>query len=589
MKNNKFLALLGIATCLVACGPTSEPTTNPTSEPTVSNPTTSLEYPTTSIPVSTFPTTTTPGTTYEKDEEGFFKLEDDCFTSYSCDDRKIQSKVKWADKVENMTYSSYFRLYLGDKQVPIYNIKVNNGHTWYDGDLTRMENGVAIINLEGRATFKLQSSFLINNICTIRPLAKQVPFFIDEERRVVTFEIESTGAYTIEFRGGRTLHLFVNPYEGYEHLNTNNRVIRFKKGVHNKSNNSYIGNSNYIDLQSNTTVILEPGAIIEGGFRGNNLENIQILGDGVVLGANFKRGTDGSRFIPYDFNYCKNITIAGISTLDPAGWCYNMYFCDGITINDIKIISSRHNGDGISLQSCKNAYVSDCFLRTWDDSLVVKNYPNRNNKQHGATENIKFERCVLWTDLAQSMEIGFETVGETMKNIEFNDITVLHNFHKAPISIHNGNNALIRNVKFSNITVEDASVGLGDGWERLIDFSNEFSPTWSTNHAITSLGDMDGVKLDNILFMSGTKNAKVRLAGAIDHRDEFDDDIHYIRNVEFNDVYIYDRLLDETYPALELKHTENITFSKTRETVTGASKYWTDYLEYGNNINVTIL
>ena len=581
-KTLKTLSFLVLLASLISCGPS-------TSEQSTSTlpPTTSISEPA-SVETTTTTTTEEPKE-YEKDEEGFFILEDDYFSSYSKDDGLPQSKLKYADYVENTEYSTYFRLYVGDKQIPIYNVKVNNGHSWSESQLSRIESGVAIINLEGRAQFKLQTKFLIHDTLSVRPLDKNVHYSIDENRRVVSFEITSTGQYTFEFRGGRTLHLFVNPYVGYESYAKYSNVIRFPKGVHTKSNNKYIDSNNKITLNSNTTVILEPGSIIEGAFTASNAENIQIIGDGSVSGANFIRDPiEGKVTVPYDFNYCKNIEFIGISTLDPAGWCYNIYFCNNVKFHDIKIISSRHNGDGISLQSTQNVEVTDCFLRTWDDSLVVKNYPRWYDRtQHGSTTNIKFKRCLLWTDLAQSMEIGFETVGKVMNNISFEDIRVLHNFHKAPISIHNANNADIRNVTFKNITIEDASAGLGDGWTRIIDFSNEFSSTWSTNHTTTSLGSTENVYLDNILFIEGTKNPRVRIYGGIDPREGFDKSIHYFNKVEFKDVYIYDKWLDETFENLEMKYAVDITFIKEREKVTGASICWKENTEYGANISIS--
>ena len=103
--------------------------------------------------------------------------------------------------------------------------------------------------------------------------------------------------------------------------------------------------------------------------------------------------------------------------------------------------------------------VKECFIRSWDDSLVVKNYPKWSNKsEHGATRNIRFNNIIIWTDLAQSMEIGYETIGEVLEDVIFDNITVLHNLHKPVISIHNANNANIKNIIFRNITVEDASM-----------------------------------------------------------------------------------------------------------------------------------
>ena len=83
----------------------------------------------------------------------------------------------------------------------------------------------------------------------------------------------------------------------------------------------------------------------------------------------------------------------------------------------------------------------------------------------------------IWTDLAQCLEIGYETYGKRMEDISFEDIIIIHAYHNAPISIHNGNNAEIKNIKFKNILIEDASMGQGNGKNYLIDFSTEFSST----------------------------------------------------------------------------------------------------------------
>src|SRR5690606_8203799 len=131
----------------------------------------------------------------------------------------------------------------------------------------------------------------------------------------------------------------------------------------------------------------------------------------------------------------------------PAGWTIHAQESKNILIDNIKIITARPNGDGISIQSCEDVVVRNSFVRTWDDSLVVKNVNNQ------STNNILFTNNILWTDLAQSMEVGYEAYGPSMTNIIFEDITVLHNYHKAVMSIHNADQANIDNVIFRNITI----------------------------------------------------------------------------------------------------------------------------------------
>lgn len=168
------------------------------------------------------------------------------------------------------------------------------------------------------------------------------------------------------------------------------------------------------------------------------------------------------------------------------------------------------------------------------------------------------------------MEIGYETVGEVMENIIFRNITVIHNYHKAPISIHNGNNAHIKNIVFENITIEDAAMGRGDGVNVLIDFSTQYSPTWSDGHKVTSLGEIDGVLVHNVLVVKGTANPVISVKGTIDKRTNYLDRIHPIKNVVFSDISIYEERLTALYPYyIYNEYTENITFVNENE-VTGA-------------------
>ena len=498
---------------------------------------------------------------YEEDELGFYKLnESDYYHKLSVDGESV---ISYEDIPEGIPTSNSLKLFEEGNEIPLYNVKTNTSQTWNAEAPNRIDNSVAIIQKSGPITLVLQTNFTLKHGVTIRPLNEDIEFSVDENKRLITFTIVESGQYTIEFRLNRTLHLFVDDLNMYEEEKNKPGVIYLGPGIHNKNNNSRIDSNNNFRIYSNQTVFLDYGAVLEGSFVSDSCSNIKIVGGGVIDGQKFARSaTTGSRQIPLDFNYCNNVEIHGITTLDPAGWTYNMYFNNTLKIDNIKIISSRSNGDGISLQSCQNVNVSNCFVRSWDDSLVVKNYPHWSNKNnHGTTRNIYFSNCILWTDLAQSMEIGFETIGKVMDNINFEDIIVLHNFHKPVISIHNGNNADVTNVKFKNILVEDASLGKGDGTINVIEFTTAFSSTWSTNHTTTELGSIKGVTLENIDIISTRNDLKINILGCVDTRKGYNNSVHKISDITFIDLTINDELIDENYKYLYTnEYVENLKF-----------------------------
>ena len=527
---------------------------------------------------------------YEKDEEGFYILEDDYF-SYNEDtsDTKTRNQVYIPKEESSVEKYTQLRMYIGDKQVPLYAVKTNLSHTWTPNALSRMTNSYTTIGLEGKVIVKLQANFNFLNDVTIRPLNRNVPYHLDSDRRVLEFTISDIGQYVIELRSGRTLHLFVEDLSIMNH--TQDGVMYFGPGIHKKGNDNRINSSNTINLSSNTQVYIAPGAFIHGKFLANNASNITITGPGYIDGSMFERNADnGTVLVPIEFNWCSNITLKDFACVDPAGWCFNMYFCNGVTIDNTKVISSRSNGDGISLQSCQNVEVTNCFVRSWDDSLVVKNYPNWNNRSiEGTTRSIRFSDCVLWTDLAQSMEVGYECVGEVMEDITFENIVVCHNFHKPVFSIHNGNNANIKNVTFKDITIEGADMGKGDGSPHLIDFRNLYSTNWSSQHKTTSLGSVNGVTLTNVKVIEGINNPEIIIQGCIDPRDGFSKDPHIVSNVTINDLYLYDHVLDSTYSGIKTNsYTSGISFTNSGKTVTGSNYIPKDVSSYGNNITFII-
>ena len=280
-----------------------------------------------------------------------------------------------------------------------------------------------------------------------------------------------------------------------------------------------------ITVKSNETIYLDEGCILYGQIYSGMAQHFTIAGHGILCGSIYDRYED--TLPPVNLSNCSDFTIRDITILDPSAWTVNLYKCHDAQIENVKIISARSNSDGFTFQSCQNLLVRNCFVRSWDDSLVVKNYDR-------SSENITFTDCILWTDLAQSMEIGYETnkgkkEGAYIKGVSFNNITVLNNFHKPVISVHNADDALISDILFEDITVEHEEVGSGDGSEMpyLIDINIASSSNWSSTK---ERGKIDGVTVKNVQFLSGNE-CESRVSG-------FDGE-HMAENIVFENVTMF--------------------------------------------------
>ncbi|MBR4538928.1 MAG: hypothetical protein IKO52_08800 [Clostridia bacterium] len=319
----------------------------------------------------------------------------------------------------------------------------------------------------------------------VRPLALGVqPEIVDGK---VCFTLPEPANVTVEFDGQDegALHLFIDEPD-------------IEKPGPDAPKARYFGPGEYRDqiitVKNNETIYLDAGCVLYGQIYCGLGKNFTIAGHGVLCGSIYDRYED--TLVPVNLSNCSDFSIRDITILDPSAWTVNLLKCKNAVIDNVKIVSARSNSDGFTFQNCENILVKNCFVRSWDDNLVVKGY-------NGDVRNITFENCILWTDLAQSCEIGYETRAKAIENIAFRDITVLHAFHKPVISIHNSDHALVRNVLFENIIVEDARMGQGDGTPYLIDFTTTESQ-WS---ATFKRGTIDGVTVRNVQVLSGNRPA----------------------------------------------------------------------------------
>jgi hypothetical protein len=358
------------------------------------------------------------------------------------------------------------KISVNDNPLFVYNAPVNNTHKWVEGGNPPMDyTPMTYFDFEGNVKSKVELPEVQSlSDVKVTPLSEGIKPEVNG--KTITFSINNPGQYTVEYNGSvkRAIHIFANPLEKDIPDKNDKNVVFIEPGLWNIDN---------LNLESGQTLYISGGAVVYGTVRGINAQNVTVRGRGIMDGSLYSSWTNKGQVarVPIDFVNSKNIKVEGITFMNPNAWTFNSLSSENATIDNIKIISARQNGDGITLQSCKNFKITNSFVRSWDDSLVVKNY-------QGNSDNITFDNIKVWSDLAQSLEVGYETNkgkrdNATISNVTFKNITVLHNFHKPVISIHNSDNATVQNINYKNIVVEDAEMGEGDAGanKQLIDFA----------------------------------------------------------------------------------------------------------------------
>ncbi len=324
----------------------------------------------------------------------------------------------------------------------------------------------------------------------IRPLSDNVK--LQTQGRKITFTIDKPGQYVLELDGfHKPLTIFADPIEDFDVSGDN--VICFGKGVHHPG---------CIELKSNQTLYIERGAVVYGSVLAINAENISIKGFGILDGSWEKRDWD-TVLVPADIKrrnpehdiyspvlkkspvgdvnlkgsvllqneeefrklleetkqltscihlyHCKNVEIKGVTLRDSSGFTVIVGNCENFVCDNIKLIGMwRYNSDGIDIFNSRNCTIKNCFLRNFDDCVVLKGIPGWDTWN---MENIIVENCVIWCDWGGALEIGAETNADEYRNIIFHDCDCIHIVDIA-LRVHNCDRAHIHHLIYDNIRIE---------------------------------------------------------------------------------------------------------------------------------------
>jgi hypothetical protein len=343
--------------------------------------------------------------------------------------------------------SDDFEMYVDGKPAFVYQARVSRypvNQIWpgYQRPVSQTEiASFAYFDLKGTTEISINSSREIKTV-DIRPKEYGIEPVI--EGKTIKFSINRPCQFVVEVNGyHQALHIFANPAEQFKIDKEDPKVHYFGPGVH---------EAGVIKLSSNETVFIDGGAIVYGVIESENTRNIKILGRGILDASKIERGTAPNLI---SLKNVRNAFISGIILRDPHEWTVVPRNCDSILIDNIKLIGEwRYNADGIDLVNSKNITIRNSFIRSFDDGIVIKGLKEAYSEQHNSIENIAVDNCVLWNDWGRALELGAETVTDTMKNITFSNCYIPH-FTTVAMDIQNCDRGYIKNIRFENISIED--------------------------------------------------------------------------------------------------------------------------------------
>lgn len=312
----------------------------------------------------------------------------------------------------------------------------------------------AYFSFEGKVDVKVTFAGPVYNF-DIRPKSKNIEGML--YRNQIRFSIENQANLSVEINKNikRPLFIFANPIETEVPKKDDPNVIFFEAGkIH------YPGE---VLVKSNQTVYIEGGSVVRGHFMTGQGKNIKIMGRGILDNSRYLKG----QHRPIEINQCDNVLIEGIILTEGRHWSCASTASTNVTYNNLKIISENDWDDGIDIVGSTNVLVNNCFIRTKDDCIAIKSGVNYFTDFNSSinVDNITIQNSVLWNGVwGNGLEIGFETRSDTIKNVTFKNCDLIHvEGPEGTFTIHNGDRAVVTNILYEDIRVEDSR-----GW--LIDF-----------------------------------------------------------------------------------------------------------------------
>jgi len=162
---------------------------------------------------------------------------------------------------------------------------------------------------------------------------------------------------------------------------------------------------------------------------------------------------------------CENVLVEDVTMRNqPAGWSYWLTDCENVHFHRARISAplDMPNNDGIHLNCCRNATVSDCNISCGDDCVVVRAFSAPLYKS-AISEKVCVTNCNL-TSHAAGVRIGWTNDG-TIRDCSFSNLNITESVNGIAIWLPGNPSQMrmsdqgfeatrIENIQFSNIIID---------------------------------------------------------------------------------------------------------------------------------------
>ena len=195
------------------------------------------------------------------------------------------------------------------------------------------------------------------------------------------------------------------------------------------------------------------------------------------------------------FCECRDVRLRDCTLRNGSYWHCFLHGCENITISGLHLYGDPRVlcNDGIDLDCCRFATVSDCLIQTADDAIAIRGNSKALSETLRPTEYITVTSCVLSASFADAIRLG---VG----------------------------NGVIRDCLFSNLVIYRSGFGIGKG----IELTSSYG---TSNNGV----DIERVSFENIR-MDVTRPFKICLSSQLVRQTGGENIAARIRDIDFRHI-----------------------------------------------------
>ncbi len=96
---------------------------------------------------------------------------------------------------------------------------------------------------------------------------------------------------------------------------------------------------------------------------------------------------------------CRNVWLQGVTFRNSPSWNIHPLMCENVLIDNITVQNPEYaqNGDGLDLESCRNAVVRNSTFDVGDDGICIKSGKDADGRRRGRPcENVVIEGCTVF-------------------------------------------------------------------------------------------------------------------------------------------------------------------------------------------------